>query len=388
MPNRKPYFSSPFKLGILGGGQLGKMLLSETRRYDIQTKVIDPSPQAPGKFATNEFIVGDFTDEKTVLDFGKDCDVLTIEIENVNTEALRKLINQGVRVFPKPDTLDLIKDKRLQKEFYKKNNIPTSPFFTFETKTELLEKLDETGKSLPFVWKAATGGYDGKGVEVVKTEEQILGLPDQAGLIEDLIPFEKELAVVVARNENGETASFPLVEMDFHPVANLVEYVFSPSLAPEELKKEARLIAEGLAKSLNHVGILAVEMFLTAEGKILINEIAPRVHNSGHLTIEGNICSQFEQHLRAILNLPLGSTDILKPSVMINLNGEENFEGPVFYEGIHEIMAIPGVYIHLYGKSETRPFRKMGHVTVISDTLDEAREIAKKVKSTIRVISK
>lgn len=388
MPNRKPYFSSPFKLGILGGGQLGKMLLSETRRYDIQTKVIDPSSSAPGKFATNEFVVGDFTDEQTVLDFGKDCDVLTIEIENVNTAALRKLIEQGVRVFPKPDTLDLIKDKRYQKEFYKKNNIPTSPFFTFETKSELIEILKETGKSLPFVWKAATGGYDGKGVEVVKTEEQIIGLPDQPGIIEDLIPFEKELAVVVARNENGETASFPLVEMDFHPIANLVEYVFSPSLAPDNLKKQARLIAEGLAESLDHVGILAVEMFLTTSGEILINEIAPRVHNSGHLTIEGNICSQFEQHLRAILNLPLGSTDIIKPSVMINLNGEENFEGPVFYEGIHEIMAIPGVYIHLYGKSETRPFRKMGHVTVISDTLTEAREIAKKVKSTIKVISK
>lgn len=387
MPNRKPYFSSPFKLGILGGGQLGKMLLSETRRYDIQTKVIDPSPTAPGKFASNDFIVGDFTDEQTVLNFGKDCDVLTIEIENVNTNALRKLAEQGVRVFPKPETLDLIKDKRFQKEFYKKNNIPTAPFFAFENKAELLDHLNESGKSLPFVWKAATGGYDGKGVEVVKTQEQIAGLPDQPGLIEDLIPFEKELAVVVARNENGQTSSFPLVEMDFHPIANLVEYVFSPSLVAEKLKKEARVIAENLANSLDHVGILAVEMFLTPNGKILINEIAPRVHNSGHLTIEGNITSQFEQHLRAILNLPLGSTDILKPSVMINLNGEENYEGPVYYEGILEIMAIPGVYIHLYGKSETRPFRKMGHVTVISDTLEEAREIAKKVKSTIKVIS-
>ncbi len=388
MPDRKPYFSSPFKLGILGGGQLGKMLLSETRRYDIQTKVIDPSPLAPGKFATNEFTVGDFTDEQTVLNFGKDCDVLTIEIENVNTKALKKLVKDGVRVFPKPETLELIKDKRFQKEFYKNNNIPTSPFFTFETKAELIDKLQERGKTPPFVWKAGTGGYDGKGVEIVKTEEQIKGLPDQPGLIEDLIPFEKELAVVVARNENGDTNSFPLVEMDFHPIANLVEYVFSPSLAPETLKKEARTIAENLVKAIDHVGILAVEMFLTKEGDILINEIAPRVHNSGHLTIEGNITSQFEQHLRAILNLPLGSTDILKPSVMINLNGEENYEGPVYYEGIQEIMSIPGVYIHLYGKSETRPFRKMGHVTVISDTLDEAREIAKKVKSTIKVISK
>ncbi len=388
MPNRKPYFSSLFKLGILGGGQLGKMLLSETRRYDIQTKVIDPSPTAPGKFATNEFVIGDFTDEQTVLDFGKDCDVLTIEIENVNTKALKKLVEKGVRVFPKPETLELIKDKRFQKEFYKNKAIPTADFFAFENKNELLNHLKESGKKPPFVWKAATGGYDGKGVDIVKTEDQIKNLPDQPGLIEELIPFEKELAVVVARNENGETASFPLVEMDFHPIANLVEYVFSPSLVDEELKKEARSVAENLCTSLDHVGILAVEMFLTKDGQILINEIAPRVHNSGHLTIEGNICSQFEQHLRAILNLPLGSTEILKPSVMINLNGEENYEGPVYYEGIHDIMAIPGVYIHLYGKSETRPFRKMGHVTVISDTLDQAREIAKKVKSSIKVISK
>lgn len=388
MPDNKTYFSSDFKLGILGGGQLGKMILSETRRYDIQTKVIDPSNHAPGKFATNHFENGDFADEETVLNFGADCDVLTIEIESVNTKALKALQAKGVKVFPKPETLELIKDKRFQKQFYAENGIPTSPFFVFENKTEMQKGLQENGFEIPFVWKAATGGYDGRGVQIVKNEEQLDQLPDAPGLIEKLIPFEKELAVVVARSESGEIKSFPLVEMDFHPVANLVEYVFSPSLAEETIRANARKISESLVEHLEHVGLLAVEMFLTKAGEILINEVAPRVHNSGHLTIEGNITSQFEQHIRAILGLPLGSTDIVKPSVMINLNGEDGYSGPVYYEGIEEIMAIPGVYIHLYGKAETRPFRKMGHVTVTSNTLEEAREIAKKVKNTIKVISK
>lgn len=387
MSKHSPYFSSDFRLGILGGGQLGKMILAETRRYDIQTKVLDPVPHAPGRFGSNVFINGDFMDEQSVIDFGNNCDVVTIEIEAVNTMALRALQKQGVKVYPKPETIDLIADKRSQKEFYRINDIPTATFFTFENKTELLAQLEKSNWPFPFVWKVAKGGFDGRGVQVVKNVDQLKDLDDLPGLIEELIPFEKELAVIVARSVSGEVKSYPLVEMDFHPVANFVEYVFSPSLASEDLKVKARNIAEQIAIKLDHVGLLAVEMFLTKTGQIIINEVAPRVHNSGHLTIEGNTTSQFEQHLRAILNLPLGNTDVVKPSVMINLNGEVNYSGPVVYQGIEEIMSIGGVYIHLYGKAETRPFRKMGHVTVTADSLDEAREIAQKVKKTIKVIS-
>lgn len=388
MSENKTYFSSNFKLGILGGGQLGKMILTETRRYDIQTKVMDPSPAAPCRFGSNQFIEGDLNSEEQVYEFGKDCDVITIEIEGVNTRALSRLEAEGIKVFPKPSTLELIKDKRIQKNFYQEHNIPTSPFITFEDKNEMLSKLENGSLKIPFVWKVATGGYDGRGVQIVRTEEQLNDLPSQPGLIEELIPFKKELAIIVARSESGETRSFPMVEMDFHPEANQVEFVFSPSLINDSEKDKASFLAKKIVKELDHVGLLAVEMFLTKNGDVLINEVAPRVHNSGHLSIEGNTTSQFEQHLRAVLNLPLGDTAITKPSVMINLTGEDNHSGPVYYEGINDIMAIPGVYVHLYGKTETRPFRKMGHITVTADSLDEARDIAKKVKSTIRVISK
>ncbi len=381
------YFSSAFKLGILGGGQLGKMLLSDTRRYDITTKVMDPSGSAPCRIGSNEFVQGSLNDYQTVLDFGTDCDVLTIEIENVNTDALHELQNQGVKVFPKPETLELIKNKVLQKNFYQKKNIPTAPFFSFTKKAQMEQELAKSKLSFPFVWKAATGGYDGKGVSIVKTENDLSALPDCEGLIEELIPFEKELAVVCARSEKGEITSYPMVEMDFHPTANLVEYVFSPSLLDQNIQTKAKKIAEDICQQLNHVGLLAVEMFYTATGDVLINEIAPRVHNSGHLSIEGNNCSQFDMHLRAILNLPLGNTDIVLPSVMINLTGEEGFEGPVRYEGVEKIMALSGVHIHLYGKAETRPFRKMGHITITAPSLEEARAKAKIVKETIKVKS-
>ncbi len=388
MAQRKDYFSSDFKLGILGGGQLGKMILTETRRYDIQTKVMDPSPLAPCRFGSNTFVEGDLNDEQKVLEFGADCDVLTIEIEGVNTKALKQLRDKGVKVFPKPETLELIKDKREQKSFYENNHIPTSSFIRFENKEEMFELIAKNKLEIPFVWKAATGGYDGRGVQIVRSKEDLENLPSQPGLIEDLVDFEKELAIIVARSENGESKSFPLVEMDFHPVANQVEFVFSPSLISQEIKDKASRLVEDLVEKLDHVGLLAVEMFLTKTGDILINEVAPRVHNSGHLSIEGNTTSQFEQHLRAVLDLPLGDTAVVKPSVMINLTGEEGYSGPVFYEGLETIMAVSGVYVHLYGKAETRPFRKMGHITVTANTLEEARTIAKKVKDTIKVISK
>lgn len=386
MPD-KNYFSSNFKLGILGGGQLGKMILTDTRRYDIQTKVMDPSPVAPCRFGSNEFVQGDITDKQSVLDFAKDCDVITIEIENVSTEALHELEAAGKIVYPRPATLDIIKNKSRQKEFYREHKIPTATFFNFENKEEMLRGLEESNIQAPFVWKAATGGYDGKGVTIVRDAADIDELPDMPGLVEEMIDYQVEIAVVVARSPSGENRSFPVVEMEFHPTANLVEYVFSPSHLDSTIQAKANELAERVAAEFDHVGLLAVEMFVTKDGHILVNEVAPRVHNSGHLTIEGNVTSQFDQHLRSILDLPLGDTDIVRPAVMINLTGEKDHSGPVLYQGIEKIMKQPGVAIHLYGKAETRPFRKMGHVTITAKTLDEARALAGKVNDTIKVIS-
>lgn len=388
MSTAKNYFSSKFRLGIVGGGQLGKMILQETRRLDIGTRVLDPSDKAPCRIGCNEFTVGSLKDYDTVYQFGQDCDVITIEIENVNTEALKQLQSEGKKVFPQPEIIELIKNKISQKDFYRKNLIPTADYIAFENLSELKVAMQEERLHFPFVWKQATGGFDGRGVAMVRSAEDLNNLPESAPcLAESLVPFEKEIAVVVARSASGETRSFPTVEMDFHPEANLVEFVFSPGKLSSEVSDAAQKLALQVAEKLGVVGILAVEMFLTKEGILLINEVAPRVHNSGHLSIEGNITSQFEQHVRAVLGLPLGFTDTVQAAVMVNLVGEEGFEGPVHYQGIEEIMAMSGVYVHLYGKAETRSFRKMGHVTIIDPDLEKARAKAKLVKEKIKVIS-
>ncbi|PTM03211.1 MAG: 5-(carboxyamino)imidazole ribonucleotide synthase [Bacteroidetes bacterium] len=381
------YYSSEFRLGIVGGGQLGKMLLTETQRLDISTKILDPAANAPSRIGSKEFEQGSLQDYDTVYNFGKDCDVITIEIENVNTEALAQLEKEGKKVFPQAALIDLIKNKITQKEFYQAQGIPTADFKTYTSKAELIKSCEEFTLTYPFVWKVATGGFDGRGVSIIRSKEDLNDLPDAPCLSEDLVPFEKEIAVIVARSEKGEVKAFPTVEMDFHPSANLVEFVFSPGNLKAEISDAAQILAKHIAEKLGLVGILAVEMFLTQSGELLINEVAPRVHNSGHLSIEGNICSQFEQHLRAILNLPLGDTQTIQPAVMVNLVGEENYSGPVKYQGIEELMAMSGVYVHLYGKAETRPFRKMGHVTIIAPNLEEARSKAKIVKESIKVIS-
>lgn len=387
MPEQKNLFGSDFKLGILGGGQLGKMILTETRRYDIRTKVMDPSPVAPCRFGSNEFEVGNLTDRHRVLAFATDCDLITIEIEGVSTEALHQLESEGKVVYPRPATLDIIKNKCRQKEFYRDHGFPTADFISFNNHVEMHNAMARTGMELPLVWKAASGGYDGRGVQIVEDRATLEALPDQEGLLEKKVAFEKEIAVVTARSATGEIKSYPVVEMDFHPVANLVEFVFSPSALPEKIQKEAIALAEDLAEKLNHVGLLAVEMFCMPDGKILVNEAAPRVHNSGHLTIEGHVTSQFDQHLRAILGLPLGSTETVLPAVMVNLTGEVGYTGPVVYDGIREVMEIPGTAVHLYGKEETRPFRKMGHITITDRDLEVARKKARKVKDIIKVIS-
>ena len=380
-------FSSPFTLGILGGGQLGKMILSETRRYDIRTAVLDPSEDAPCRIACNVFTQGSLTDEETVRAFGEKVDVLTIEIEHVSLPALEQLEKAGKRVYPQPAVLKIIQNKGQQKQFYLNHGLPTADFEVFSSKQALLNALDEGRRSLPFVWKATTGGYDGKGVAVVKSRQEIHDLPEGECLWEALVPFEKEVAVVVARSSRGEVKSYPMVDMDFHPTANLVEFVVAPSRYPESVQARARELAEKTAAALGIVGLLAVEMFLTTEGNLLINEAAPRVHNSGHLTIEASKTSQFEQHLRAILGLPLGSTDWICAAAMGNLVGEAGYTGPVVYDGMDKVLALPGVNVHLYGKAETRPYRKMGHLTAVGKDQDEAIQLARTAKESLIVKS-
>jgi len=381
------YFSSNFKLGILGGGQLGKKLLNDTRKFDIYTCVLDTSNEAPCKIASNEFHLGDLMDFEAVYNFGKQVDVLTIVIENVNVDALEALEKEGKKVYPSSKTLRIIQNKATQKLFYVDHHLPTAPFSRFAYLSEIEDAINNGGLEFPFVWKAAQFGYDGNGVKVVRKLSDLEGLPNGECIAETLVPFKNELAVIVARNASGEIKTFPVVEMEFHPEANQVEYVICPARIPDAVAKKAVEVALNTSKAFNHVGLLAVEMFQTQNDEILINEVAPRPHNSGHQTIESSYTSQFEQHLRAILNLPLGRTDSKVGGVMVNLVGAEGFSGNVVYENIESIMNLDGVTPHIYGKKQTRPFRKMGHVTIVNEDLNEARRIAEEVKKTIKVIS-
>lgn len=381
------YFSSDFKLGILGGGQLGKMLLYETRKFDIQTVVLDPSPEAPCRIACNEFQLGDLMDYQTVYNFGLQVDVLTIEIENVNVDALEALEKKGKKVYPSSATLKKIQNKAKQKLFYKDHNIPTADFSRFAYADELLSAVKNESMSFPFVWKSARFGYDGQGVKVIRTYSDLEGLPSGECIAEKMIPFKNELAVIVARDVLGNVKTYPVVEMEFHPEANQVEYVICPARIEESVSKKAQLTALKVSQAFQHVGLLAVEMFQTKDDEILVNEVAPRPHNSGHYSIEASYTNQFEQHLRAILGIPLGETKSKLAGIMVNLVGDEDYQGPVIYKNIEKIMAMEGVTPHIYGKRETRPFRKMGHVTIVNEDIAKARSIAEQVKNSIRVIS-
>lgn len=381
------YFSSDFKLGILGGGQLGKMLLYETRKFDIYTRVMDPSAEAPSRLGCNEFIQGDLMDYDQVVAFGQGLNLVTIEIENVNLDALEALEKSGIRVFPAPSTLRKIQSKAQQKLFYTDHDIPTAPFTRFAYLEEVRSALQRESLHFPFVWKSARFGYDGQGVKIVRTWSDLENLPAGECITEELVPFKNELAVIVARDPNGKVAVYPVVEMEFHPEANQVEYVICPARISPEVAKKAQLIALKVSQAYQHTGLLAVEMFQTQDDEILVNEVAPRPHNSGHYSIEASFTNQFEQHLRAILGLPLGNTDSKVAGVMVNLVGAEGYSGPVVYENIEKIMAMEGVIPHIYGKRETRPFRKMGHVTIVHPDMDKARNIAGEVKRSIRVIS-
>lgn len=358
------------------------MLIQAGIDFNIPFAVLDPDPAAPCS-AIAEFQSGRLTDFDTVMAFGLTCDIITIEIENVNTEALKELVRKGKKVFPQPEVIELIQDKRRQKAFYRDNGIPTAEFYL----TDDAEAVRRHADFLPFVNKLGREGYDGRGVQIMRERKDLDKAFDAPGLVEKLVDFEKEIAVIAARNEAGEIKTFPAVEMVFHPEQNLVEYLFSPANIKREAADHAADIARKIISDLNMTGLLAVEMFLTRDGKILVNEIAPRPHNSGHQTIEGNLTSQYEQHLRCILGLPLGETDAIMPSAMVNLLGEPGFSGPARYAGFEDVLRQPGVFVHLYGKRLTKPFRKMGHITILAKDTAALREKATTVKQLLRVIS-
>tara|TARA_A100001011_G_scaffold7068_1_gene8079 strand:+ start:1610 stop:2761 length:1152 start_codon:yes stop_codon:yes gene_type:complete len=381
------FFSSDFKLGILGGGQLGKMLLYDAKRYDLHTKVMDSNKDAPCNKIADDFIIGDITDYDDVVNFGNSVDLITVEIENVNTDALEFLEKSGKKVYPSSKNLRIIQNKSDQKNFYSKNNLPTSRFKNYLNIEELKRNFLNDNFEFPFVWKSSRFGYDGKGVKIIKNIKDLDFSYDHQCLIEEKVSIKKELSVIVSRNTDGEIKCFPVVEMEFNEKSNLVEYVMCPANISKQTEEKSIIIASEIAKKFEMVGLLAVELFVTNEHEILINEVAPRPHNSGHHTIECCITSQFDQHIRSILNLPLGKTDILIPGIMVNLVGENMEEGNVNYKNINDIFDIPGVYIHIYGKKKSRLNRKMGHITIVNKDINKAIEIGKSIKNKIKVTS-
>jgi 5-(carboxyamino)imidazole ribonucleotide synthase len=371
-------------IGILGGGQLGRMLLQEAANWDLKIAVLDPTKDAPCVHLTHEFVHGDFKDHTTVYEFGKGRDIVTIEFEDVNVEALEVLEKEGVKVYPQPHILKIIKDKGAQKLFYKENNIPTAPFALIEN----ISEIKNCGVSFPCFQKVRKGGYDGYGVRKISTEADLANAFDAPSMIEQMADLKTELSVIVARNANGEIKTFPVVDMEFNPESNMVQFLFAPAEIPKDVEEKAISIAKKVIEKLGMIGLLAVELFYTKQGDVWVNEIAPRPHNSGHHTIEANICSQYEQHLRSICNLPLGDTSTITPAVMVNLLGEKEHSGTPYYEGFEKVMQLSGVYIHLYGKAQTKPFRKMGHVTIIDKDLNKAKQKALTVKQTLKIKSK
>ncbi|HMJ69523.1 MAG TPA: 5-(carboxyamino)imidazole ribonucleotide synthase [Cyclobacteriaceae bacterium] len=373
-------FYQDFRLGVLGGGQLGRMLIQSGIDLNIEFNVLDPDPQAPCS-QISRFTCGKLTDFDTVMAFGEKCDLITIEIENVNTSALKELVKKGKKVFPQPEVIELIQDKRVQKQFYKDNDIPTADFILTDNRAD----VSKHAAFLPAVHKLGKEGYDGRGVQMLRSAADLPKAFDAPGVLEKLIDFEKEIAVIVSRNERGEIMAFPSVEMVFHPEANLVEYLISPARISSATDDVAWQLATKVINKLGMVGLLAVEMFVTRDRQVLVNEIAPRPHNSGHHTIEANVTSQYEQHLRAITGLAPGRTDPLSPAAMVNLLGEEGHSGLANYSGLEEVLAVEGTHVHLYGKKMTKPFRKMGHVTIVDNDIESLEKKIKFVKQTLKV---
>lgn len=377
-------FKSKTKVGILGGGQLGQMWIQAAVGFDVEVYVLDPDEDAPCKHFCANFVNGDYLDYETVVEFGKNLEVVTIEFENVNVDALFELERMGVKVFPQPEVIKLIQDKGAQKLFYKENGIASAEFEIIDN-LEDLEKIP--AEFFPVFQKARRGGYDGKGVVRLKSKSDLANAFEVPSVLEKQVVLEKEVGVIVARSATGEVKAFPPVDLVFNEKANLVEFLYTPSVLANDVQVQAKELAVMLAKKLEIVGLLAVEMFVTAEGSVLVNEVAPRPHNSGHSTIESNVTSQFEQHLRAILGLPLGDVSVVRPSVMINLLGAEGYSGAVKYEGVEDALKVDGVHLHLYGKLITKPFRKMGHLNVTAETLEKAIEKAHNIKNLIQIKS-
>ncbi len=367
------------RIGVLGGGQLGRMLLEESARYHVHYAILETSEDCPCYSMANQFIKGSLMDELKIRELAVSCDVLTYEIEHVNTEVLIQLEQEGKQIIPSPKILQLIQDKGLQKEFYQKNSIPSGKFFLVNSKEEWAPFIPLLGSD-KFVAKTRKGGYDGKGVAILNSQE-ILSDPslipfDEPCVLEEFIACEKELAVIVARDQQGNIVTFPSIEMEFDPIANLVTVLLSPARISAELEQKAEEIARNLVQALNGPGLFAVELFLAKDGEIYVNEVAPRPHNSGHHTIEACYTSQYEQLLRILLNMPLGSTDLVQCAGMVNLLGADDFSGNYYLENLDLVNKIAGVYVHLYGKTESKPKRKMGHVSILAPTYEEVKEKA------------
>ncbi len=375
----KNFNYSSLKLGIIGGGQLGKIMSQKAKKLGFHVTIFDPTPNCPAAQVSDRQIVAGFYDKENLEQLVKECDVTTFELEHVDTEVLKKLYDQDYKIFPSPYVMELIQDKYEQKKLLDEKGIAVPKYKKIESR----EDLKSFG--LPVIQKARKGGYDGKGVMILRNEDDLENCIKADSFIEELVDIDKELAIIVARNIEGQIAAYPIVEMLFDERVNICDIVMAPARISEDLEKIAKDMAIKSIEILDGVGIFGVEMFLTKKGEVLLNEIAPRPHNSGHYTFESCATSQFEQIIRAVTNLPLGSTKLISPSVMVNLLGEEGYEGEPFIEGIHEALEIPELSFHFYGKKETKPFRKMGHITVLSEDLDEALKKALKAKDILKI---
>lgn len=380
MPN---FFGKDVHLGILKGGQLGRMLLQPCMDLGIIPHIMDDDPAAPARPYCQNFTAGNSLDFDDVVNFGKELDVLTLEFENVNLDALKELTTRGVQIHPGPELVEIVQDKGLQKEFYRRHGLPTADFTLTESRDDVAAL---TGR-FPVVQKKRVAGYDGRGVVVLDSPDELDKAFDEPSVVEDKVAIAKEISVIVARNVSGEIELFPTAEMVFNPQANMLDYLFSPADIDKKQEQTANEIARVLAEKLELVGLLAVELFIDQKGEVLINEIAPRPHNSGHHTIEANVTSQYKQHILSIFDLPLGTTAMRSPAAMVNMVGEPGHQGPAAYEGLRPFLGMPGVYVHRYGKKVTRPFRKMGHVTIVRPLVGECLEIARQIKEEVKVIS-
>lgn len=376
--------SGQLRVGILGGGQLGRMLLQAAANYPVETFVMENDPACPAGHLCHHFTKGNISNFEDVYNFGKGLDALTIEIEAVNEDALEKLESEGLRIYPKPSALRIIKNKILQKQFYKDNEIPTSDFIITENRSD----LNQHSSFLPAAHKLALGGYDGRGVELLRTKTDLEKGFDAPAILEKLVSIKKEIAVIIAVDDTGENAIYPPVDMVFDNRLNLLQYQVSPADIPDKVLWKVEAIALKVVKDLKSPGIFAVELFVDMEDHVFVNETAPRVHNSGHHTIEANYSSQFDMLWRLILGYPLGSTEHILPAAIVNLLGEDGFTGEAVYEGLKEILQIENVFVHIYGKKETKPGRKMGHITILSKEKQELIHQANRIKQTVKVLSK